>query len=55
LNVLNGLLTKPIDSITAADNKVPNDSIEVLKITVMALLKELVPFTRNLYNDIVNS
>jgi hypothetical protein len=54
MNVLNGLLTKPIDSITAADNKVPNDSIEVLKMTIMALLKEIVPFTRNLYYDIVS-
>lgn len=55
MNVLKGLLNEPINKITDADKKVPNDSIEVLKLTVMSLLKQLVPFTKSLYNDIVNS
>lgn len=55
LNVLKGLLNEPINKITDADKKVPNDSIEVLKLTTMSLLKQLVPFTKSLYNDIVNS
>jgi hypothetical protein len=55
LNVLKGLLNEPINKITDADKKVPNDSIEVLKLVTISLLKQLIPFTKSLYNDIVNS
>jgi hypothetical protein len=55
MNVLKGLLNEPINKIGDADKKVPDNSIEVLKMTTMSLLKQIVPFTKNLYDDIMNS
>lgn len=55
MNVLKGLLNEPINKITDADKKVPDNSIEVLKLTAVSLLKQIVPFTKSLYNDIVKS